>query len=46
MGIPLVGLHLTLVPLKSQYKGYSDFEGLCLVKLDHVLLLKPVGNHI
>ena len=32
MGSPLVQLHLTLVILKGQCQGHSDFEVLYLVK--------------
>ncbi len=32
IGMQLVQLHLTLVTLKGQCQGYSDVEGLYLVK--------------
>ncbi len=31
MGSPLVQLHLTLVTLKGQVQGHSDYEGLYLL---------------
>ena len=49
MGSQLVPLHLTLVTLKGQRQGHSDFKGLYLVnELGQVLLLdttrKPYGE--
>ncbi len=45
----MLPLHLTLMTLKGQCQGNSDFEGLYLVKraeLGHMLLLNIMVNHI
>ena len=46
VGIPIVWLNLTLVILKSQCQGHSDFESQYLVgaKISHMLRLHSTGK--